>query len=116
MWFAALASTLVLNEVLYDPPGADAGREFVEFYNASDSPLPLAGLELEVGDGAHPGIWRHAWTGTAGELGAGALFVIAGDSLAAGARLATDLQNGPDAVRLRRGAEVLDRLGYGALD
>jgi hypothetical protein len=51
-----------------------------------------------------------------GELAPGAFLVIAGDSVAARtAHLELDLQNGPDAVRLRRGTEILDRLGYGAL-
>ena len=117
MWMlpALVTSTLVLNEVLYDPPGADAGREFVEIFNVSPDPVPLAGLELETADGAHPGTWRRVWTGSSGMLAPGALWLVAGDSLHAAARLTADLQNGPDAIRLRRGSEVLDTLGYGML-
>ena len=93
-----LAATLVLNEVLYDPPGADAGREFVEIYNASDVEVPIAGLVLETGDGARPGIWRRAWEGTHGALAPGAILLVGADSVAALERLLVDLQNGPDAV------------------
>ena len=78
-----LAATLVLNEVLYDPPGADAGREFVEIYNASDVEVPIAGLVLETGDGARPGIWRRAWEGTHGALAPGAILLVGADSVAA---------------------------------
>lgn len=112
---AALAA-LVLNEVLYDPPGVDAGREFVEILNVSNADVPLAGLELETGDGAHPGVWRHSWSGTGGVLAPGAFLVVGGDSIHTPEHLAADLQNGPDALRLRQDGEVLDRLGYGALN
>jgi len=115
-WLAGALATLVLNEVLYDPPGPDAGREFVEIFNAADAGVPLAGVDLEVGDGARPGVWRSIWRGTEGELAPGALLVVGGDSIeAARFHLGSELQNGPDAVRLRRGDAVLDRLGYGAL-
>jgi hypothetical protein len=41
--------------------------------------------------------------------------VVAGESLTAPARLAVDLQNGPDALRLVRRGAILDLLGYGSL-
>lgn len=117
MWMLTglVASALVVNEVLYDPPGADAGREFVELLNTSPEAVALAGLELETADGARPGTWRRVWAGTSGTLAPGALLLVAGDSLPAPAHLTADLQNGPDAIRVRRGTEVLDTLGYGLL-
>src|SRR5262245_36640384 len=115
MWFAPLLGSLVLNEILYDPAGPDAGHEFVEILNTGDSESPLAGLELETNDGARPGTWHRAWLGTSGALGPHEFLLVGGDSLRTPERLRGDLQNGPDAVRLRRGDAVLDVVGYGAL-
>src|SRR5438105_2272997 len=113
---AGMLAALVLNEVLYDPPGVDAGREFVEILNVGGTPVGLEALELQAGDGAHPGAWHRVWRGTGGELAPGALLVVGGDSVAAPAfRLAAELQNGPDALRLLLADRELDRLGYGAL-
>lgn len=110
------AADLLLNEILYDPPGADAGREFVEILNAGSMPAALDGVVLEAGDGARPGVWRVVWQALAGQLDPGAFLVIGGDSVrVARERLTADLQNGPDALRLRRGDVVLDRVGYGEL-
>ena len=116
MLHAILAVTSVLlNEVLYDPEGADSGREFVELINVSDVPVPLEELVIEAGDGARPGSWQPAWLGAAGVLEPGALLLVGGDSLQSGEKLVADLQNGPDAVRLVRDGAVVDLLGYGAL-
>jgi len=40
---------LVISEVLYDPPGADNGREWVELYNAGGVPIDLAAWSLGYG-------------------------------------------------------------------
>ena len=102
---------IVLNEILYDPPGADDGQEFVELWNPDSAAAPLEGVVLEAGDGARPGSWTVVWRGPAGSAAApGSVFLIAG-----GALLGT-LQNGPDAVRLSRNGAVLDLLGYGDLE
>src|SRR5262245_65517256 len=96
----AVATALVVNEVLYDPSGPEAGREFVELLCLD--PVTLAGWTLESGDGARR-TWRLVWRGdaTSGALAPGALFVVGGDSVAgAAARLGGELQNGPDALRL----------------
>src|SRR5262245_45626879 len=108
-----LLATVVLNEVLYDPPGVDAGREFVEIYNGTEVEVAIAGLVVEMGDGARPGTWRRAWEGTSGVLAPGAILLVGADSIATHERLQTELQNGPDAIRLRRDAMELDRVGYG---
>lgn len=114
------AAALLLNEVLYDPPGADGGAEFVELLNAGTEKLDLAGVRLEFANGAAAPVWERRWEGAVGDsLAPGARWLIA-DSGWMGADVpnilvSLRLQNGPDAVRLRRGETVLDRLGYGDL-
>ncbi|HRX51106.1 MAG TPA: lamin tail domain-containing protein [Candidatus Krumholzibacteria bacterium] len=108
----------LLNEVLYDPEGADGGHEFVELFNPADAPLPLAGVALEFANGAVGDVWSVRWTGAeADTLPPRGLWLIADRGWAgpADAVASLGLQNGPDAVRLRRGETVLDLLGYGAL-
>ncbi|HEX7078739.1 MAG TPA: lamin tail domain-containing protein [Candidatus Eisenbacteria bacterium] len=102
---------LVLNEVLYDPAGADEGAEFVELWNPDSTARSLAGVAVEAGDGADPGVWSVVYRGDAsGFVAPGSPFLIAG------ALLTGPLQNGPDAVRLTRDGATIDLLGYGALD
>ena len=42
-------SQVVINEVCYDPDGADEGREWIELYNAGDTDINLAGARLFSG-------------------------------------------------------------------
>ena len=101
---------LLLNEILYDPAGPDEGMEFVELWNPDTAAVSLAGILLEAGDGARPGVWTSVYSGSALDLVPPRhAFLIRGSALLGA------LQNGPDAVRLRRGEVVLDLLGYGAL-
>ena len=102
---------LVLNEVLYDPAGADEGAEFVELWNPDDVARPLSGIEIEAGDGARADSWVAIHQG-------GAADSVSPHSayLAAGIALSGALQNGPDAVRLTRDGAVIDLLGWGDLD
>lgn len=101
---------LVLNEVLYDPAGPDDGAEFVELWNPDSLPRDLAGVAIEVADGARPGVWTAIFRGAPGDtITTGGVYLVAGPALSA------SMQNGPDAVRLTRGALVLDRVGYGEL-
>jgi hypothetical protein len=104
-------SSVRLNEVLYDPMGEDAGSEFVELWNDGAAPVPLAGLTIEAGDGARPGVWSLVFAGAAADtIPAGAPFLVDG------ARLLGALQNGPDAVKLADpSGATLDLLGWGAL-
>ena len=37
---------MVINEAMVNPYGSDAGREWVELYNASDAPVSLTGWDL----------------------------------------------------------------------
>jgi hypothetical protein len=108
----------VLNEVLYDPDGTDTGREFVEIASASGTALDasLAGWVLETGNGARPGEWEVEWVGGAEDRAALGLFVVgeAGVAPAPDAVAELDLQNGPDACRLRGPNGETDLLGWGA--
>lgn len=102
---------LVLNEVLYDPAGADEGMEFVELWNGDDAPRSLAGLAIEAGDGAHPGAWVVIHRGAASDsVPPHAAYLVSGPALGG------SMQNGPDAVRLTRDGVPLDRLGWGDLE
>jgi len=107
---SAARADLVLNEVLYDPDGADEGHEFVEIWNPDSLSVPLDGMGLETSDGARPGEWTVVWRANAGDVALPhAPFLIGAD------RLLAALQNGPDAIRLTRAGAVLDLLGYGEL-
>ncbi|MBM4116489.1 hypothetical protein FJ251_01925 [bacterium] len=104
---------LVLNEVLYDPEGTDGDGEFVELFAAGAESLALAPVRLEFCNGANPGAWELLWSGEL-RLAPGALFLLAEAGVpGADVVLALDLQNGPEAIRLRLGGETLDLLGYG---
>ncbi|MBD3237529.1 MAG: hypothetical protein GF330_12555 [Candidatus Eisenbacteria bacterium] len=106
-----------LNEICYDPPGADAGGEFVELFNPAAQPISLEGWQLESGNGARPGDWRSAWVGTSRDrIASHGFFLVAGArvSAAADARAELHLQNGPDAVRLRDAmGRTVDLTGWG---
>ncbi len=106
---------ILINEVLYDPEGPDSGYEFVELMAVNEG-ANLEGLRLEFCNGSDPGTWRTLWTGLAGvSLSAGALFLIGEEAVdpAPQAVVSLGLQNGPEALRIVRGEEILDLLGYG---
>jgi flagellar hook capping protein FlgD len=111
LWPLVARGELLLNEILYDPLGADEGLEFVEIWNPDSTAAPLDGVAVEAGDGARPGTWTVVWRGTAGSVAA-----PGGPFLVDGGALLDALQNGPDAVRLVRNGVVLDLLGYGDLE
>ena len=101
---------ILLNEVLYDPEGADGGSEFVELWNPDTLAVSLLGIVVESGDGSRPGVWIPVFVGAGCDsIPPRHAFLIPGSSLLA------PLQNGPDALRLTRAGIVLDLLGYGAL-
>ena len=116
----ASAQVPVINEICYDPEGADAGHEFVELYNAGPQPASLIGIRLEFANGADGPVWQTRWTATAADtIACAGFFLIADRGWAADpppqAEVTLGLQNGPDAVRLIRDGTVLDRVGYGDL-
>jgi hypothetical protein len=107
---------VVLNEVLYDPEGADGGYEFVELASAPGvaPDAEVGGWTLETGNGS-TGEWRIAWVGAAGQRLRGGLFVIgeSGVDPRPDGTTDLDLQNGPDACRLRSPSGETDVLGWG---
>ena len=110
-------SAIVINEVLYDPEGADGGLEFVEIAAVAlaDSAASLAGWVLETGNGETPGAWTVEWTGGVADRLVRGIFVIGEEAVepAPHAVADLDLQNGPDACRLRGPAGEIDVLGWG---
>lgn len=102
---------LVLNEILYDPAGADEGAEFVELWNPDDVARSLSGIAIEAGDGARPDSWVVIHRGGPADSVPPHAAYVAARSALSGA-----LQNGPDAARLTRDGVVLDRVGWGDLD
>jgi len=89
----------------------------VEILNTSDEAVSIADVSLEFANGAD-GVWQLRWSGEAGALlgpGERLLVVDRGwtGTTESTHEVALGLQNGPDAIRLVRGSEVLDLLGYG---
>ncbi|MGQ0723470.1 MAG: hypothetical protein ACT4PE_18125 [Candidatus Eiseniibacteriota bacterium] len=115
---ALAASSLVINEVLYDPEGADGALEFVEIAATAgtDPDASLAGWTLETGNGARPGEWTAAWVGAAADRLHAGLFVVGESAVEPrpDAVVDLDLQNGPDACRLRGPSGETDLVGWGA--
>jgi hypothetical protein len=107
---------VVINEVLYDPDGPDAGLEFVELLNCSEQGVQLSGWVVETGNGAGPDDWTVEWVGGALDyLAPGEIFLIGEADVEPGPDYVTslDLQNGPDGVRLSDGNSVVDVVGWG---
>lgn len=119
VWFPVLALGwvgLVLNEILYDPPGPDAGSEFVELYNPGPDSVALDGLSLWFVNGTDPGRPTEVWRADAGSLLPGGFLVVGGEDVPQRDRTADlGLQNGPDALLLRRGVEIVDAVAWGDL-
>ncbi|MBD3222724.1 hypothetical protein GF314_15940 [bacterium] len=117
---ALLLLSLVINEVCYDPEGADGGAEFVELWNAGTAPAALGGVALEFANGAHEEpSWDERWRATAGTtLAPGAVLLIVDrgwEGPPAAAEVPLGLQNGPDALRLVGPEGTLDLVGWGDL-
>jgi hypothetical protein len=119
---------LLVTEVDYDQMGTDTA-EFVEIHNPGDAPVALAGVELQLVNGADAAPYRRfTLSDVADSLAAGGYLVVGAkavvDALPAGVPgLAfnpnvvdlnnSQVQNGPDAVRLVDGAgTLLDALAY----
>jgi cysteine-rich repeat protein len=117
---------LVINEVDYDQVGQDT-KEFVELYNASDAPVPLANLVLVLVNGSDKKEYRRFTLTDAGtELAPGHYILIGSKALTdtvtsaqvkeITSTLTQDIvQNGaPDAVALYNTAtdSLVDSLSY----
>lgn len=117
---------LVINEVDYDQVGADA-NEFVEIYNGTCAPVPLANYKLALINGgvANPPSYRVFNLVAAGEsLAPGQYLVVRSSTLAVPPGVLTldfassqdNIQNGaPDGVALidTAGPTLVDGLSYG---
>ncbi len=117
LWAVPAAAQVVINEVLPDPAGRDAGQEFVELYNPSTQDVSLAGVVVESWHGAKRG-WVRAWGGDSGtRCRARGFLLIAGADLAGSAdgSLDSDLTNSSGAVRLRGPRSVGSVVGWGPL-
>jgi hypothetical protein len=108
----------VINEVLYDPPGPDAGQEFVELFNPSKTSVDLAAARLVFVNGSDPHAAVTFWSGAPGdELPGGGYFVLGGDQVQARDRtIALSLQNGDEAIELWSGGERVDAVAWGGID
>lgn len=77
---AAARAAVAITEVMYNPQGADSGREWVELYNTGDQEVVIVG-------GSGKGSWRivdssnHTITDPAGGVGRGSLTIPAGGYL-----------------------------------
>ena len=111
---APARADLVINEIYYDHPGVDTGREFVELLNRGLDPVDLSCHLLEFIDGA-TGRSRFLWQGASGSiLPAGERLLVGGaDVDGSDAPLLGSLENGPDAIRLISGSGTEDLVGYG---
>jgi Lamin Tail Domain len=109
----ALAWDVRINEVLYDPTGADAGGEWVELCNSGSSAVDLTGWTIESAGSS----WATSWTFSAGTISAGGLLLV-GSSLSSThpGTFTPNLQNGgsaSDGIRLKDSSgNVVDTLLY----
>ncbi len=112
-------AAIVVNELYYDHPGADAGFEFVELLNTGADAVAIGDLSLEFHNGSGTG-WSVVTRVPAGTvLEAGTLYVIGASAVLPLPDDLVDLalQNGPDAIRIvAADGTVLDVVGYGGLD
>jgi hypothetical protein len=115
-----IRAALLINEFLPDPEGSDSGREFVELLNTGPSPIDLAGICLDFGNGAVANSWQQRWCcESSRQLGVGQRYLLVDRNWTGETpgqvEVYLGLQNGPDAIRLRREEQILDLVGYGAL-
>lgn len=117
-WLCLIATTLaalVINEVLYDPPGPDSGYEFVELFNPGPDPVALDAFELRFVNGSDPTSVDVVWRGDpTAALGPGAFFVVGEEQVPERDRTATlGLQNGDEALVLARAGLPVDVVAWG---
>lgn len=114
-----VGASVVVNELYYDHPGADAGYEFVEILNSGSEAVSLDGVTLEFHNGVGEG-WTVIWRAPNGVvLPPDVPWVLGGAAVTPppDAVFELALQNGPDSIRLIDAqGTVLDVAGYGGLD
>ena len=101
---------MLINEVQYDPPGADGGQEWVELCNNGSTSIDLAGYTLQAAGVS----WSTSYTFGAGSIAAGAHIIVGFGGSTFGGTFSADLPNGgseTDGVRLRDAASsVVDTM------
>ncbi|HWU87870.1 MAG TPA: lysyl oxidase family protein [Kofleriaceae bacterium] len=108
---------LVINEIYYDSPGADAGS-FIEI--AGPPSASLTGYRLKFVNGAGGTEYDAPLSLDGKTIGASGYFVVAQDGtvvVPAGTNsmisTKANMQNGPDSVQLVQGTTVIDAVAYG---
>ena len=103
---------VLINEVLYDPTGADGGLEWVELCNNGTDSVDLEGFTLQ-GAGAS---WSNSFTLGAGSIAPGEHILVGYGGSTFGGTFSDDLANGgseTDGVRLRDStSSVVDTVLY----
>jgi hypothetical protein len=103
---------LLLNEVMYDPSGADDGQEWIELCNSGTSTLDLTGYTLESAGSSYTEIYTFA----SGSLAPGAYLVVGGSSSTHPGSFSPNIQNGgseTDGLRVKDASgTVLDTVLY----
>lgn len=103
---------LLINEVMYDPTGADAGLEWVELCNDTDSTIDLAGYQLESAGASY----TEVYTFVGGTVAPGAYLLVGGGSSTHAATFSPNLQNGgteTDGLRIKNAiGTVIDTVLY----
>lgn len=114
------STTMVINEVRYDLPGAgDAGNEWVELYNLTGSAIDIGDWKLQWGTNSFGNNELTIPTNTM--VAANGYFVIGGSNVTAADLSTATLVNvgnastAPDGVRIvDAGGNVIDTVLYGA--
>lgn len=112
-----VSADVLINAVLYDPDGADSGKEWIELYNPTNETINLEGYSIEAGNGANPDDWELVWEGSGSISAEGYYLIGESDVLPAPDKIARlGLQNGPDGCRLVNQGAVMGTLGWGELE
>ncbi|MFT7616113.1 MAG: hypothetical protein ACI8Y7_000942 [Candidatus Woesearchaeota archaeon] len=102
----------LITSVYYNPPGPDAGQEYVELYNPTNTTISLLNYSVQKGNGAKEHDWTTVWVSDNTTLAPFSYYLL-GDVTAADVSIKLGLQNGPDAVRLVLHDYSIDTIGYG---
>jgi hypothetical protein len=109
-----VAGDFVITEVLANPAGDDAGKEWFELYNASGAERSLRGLRLVAARADGTSEKTHM-VGADGPVVAAGGYVVVGDGQGAGYAYGKDLgglANGGGRLAVRCGAEEIDAVAY----
>jgi len=111
---------LVINEFLADPNGSDGGKEFVELLSTGPGAFNLSEVQFQFANGSVGPQWETRWSFSGQRwLAEGERFLLVDRNWMGpepfDVEVGLGLQNGPDAIRIVQGSQVLDMVGYGQL-